>query len=435
MPLNYVLNATKTLQNYGLYLYGSTYDPVFTQGYLRSKPNVSVIGSSCYIDYSQSYNISDLTFLKKYFANTATGITFSFNSASYYDAEKDYLTDPSGIFTFESLTNDSKLIVGGIVSGFTYTTNYKFYNRNNFTNIPQITTEYRGGSTAANYILNNITNNPAKSFLNAGFVGSAFNKEEYVGLSGSTANSGKLKVNSVTVLKDNREVLYLDVAAQNENALNNNSIVTQYIRGNANPEILSKSRKALGCYVIIDDQGNQVNCFENQNELQAFLRAQNEGATQSAYWVPCINCSRLSDNAFNAATADKTILFDAEIFLLIEETQVPSFNPSNDLEINYTYTLYGNQSGPSTLSPVSALTFTIEDGFKIDLSHPSLKGFEPKLFINPEKTIEYTGTYYIIGTPGFDQSSLIYPKTIDNPKVIYMTLSGNVVFGITITVN
>jgi hypothetical protein len=435
MSLHFVLNATKELENYGLHLYGSTHDPIFTQGYLRSKPNVSIIGSSCFIDYSQTYNTSDLTFLKKVFKNTPTGTTFAFSNGSYYDGEKDYITDVSGVMSFESITNNDKLVIGGIVSGFTYTTNYKFYYRENFTNTPQLTTGYKGGLTSSNYILNNITNNPAKSFINAGFIGSAFNKEEYVGLSGSTANSGKLKVNSVTVLKDNREILYTDVTLQNENSLTSNSFISQYIRGNANPEILSKSRKALGCYVIIDDNGNQVNCFENQNELQAFLRSQNEGATHSAYWVPCLMCSRISDNAFNAASADKSILFDAEVFLSVRETQIPSFSPSNDLVVNYTYSLYGNQNGTENLSPVNALSFTVDNGFKIDLSHPSLKGFEPKLYIDPQRTIEYSGTYYLIGTPGYDQSSLIYPKTATNPRLLYMALSGNVVFAITITVN
>jgi hypothetical protein len=433
MALNFVLNATKELENYGLHLYGSTYDPIFTQGYLRSKPNVSIIGSSCFIDYSQTYNTSDLTFLKKTFKNTPTGTTFAFSNANYYDGEKDYLVDFSGVMSFESITNNDKLLIGGIVSGFTYTTNYKLYYRENFTQTPQFTTSYRGGLTSSNYMLNNITNNPAKSFINAGFVGSAFNKEEYVELIGSTANSGKLKVNSVTVLKDNREVLYTDVSLQNESSLTQNSSITQYIRGNANPEILAKSRKALGCYVIVDENGNQVNCFENQNELQAFLRSQHEGITHSAYWVPCLLCSRLSDNAFNAAAADKSILFDAEVFLTVRETQVPSFSPSNDLIVNYSYSLYGNQNG--NLSPVNSLTFTVDNGFKIDLSHPSLKGFEPKLYIDSQRTIEYNGTYYLIGTPGFDQSSLIYPKTAANPRLLYMALAGNVVFSITITIN
>ena len=435
MPFHYVLNATKTVQNYGLNLHGSTYDPIFTQGYLKSKPNVSIIGSSCFIDYSHTYDVSDLTFLKKYFSNTSAGVTFAFTDGMYYDAEQDYIADPSGIFSFETLTNDGKLIVGGLVSGFTYTTNYRFYNRENFTDHPQITTTYRGGATAQNYILNNITNNPAKSFVNAGFLGSVYGKEEYVEITGSTLTSGKLKVNSTTTLKDNREVLYLDVVVQNENRLNTNTTLTQYIRGNANSEILSKSRKYLGCYVVIDDNGNQVSCFENQNQLQAFLRGQNEGATYSAYWIPCINCSRLSDNAFNAATADKAVLFDSVVFLKVNETQVPTFSASNQFIIEYIYELFGNPSGTSSLEQVTSLNFNVDSGFKIDLSHPSLKGFDVQLFVDSQTTIEYEGTYYLRGKPGFDQASLIYPKTLTNPKNLYMSLSGNVNFIVEITVN
>ena len=71
-------------------------------------------------------------------------------------------------------------------------------------------------------LINNITNNPSKSFVNAGFIGSEFGKEEYVQLSGSTSNTGKLKVNSVMALKDNRELLYMDVVLTDENLITTN---------------------------------------------------------------------------------------------------------------------------------------------------------------------------------------------------------------------
>lgn len=435
MPLNYVLNATKKIENYGLQLYGSTYDPAFSQGAISSKPNISIIGSSCFIDYSETFNTSDLSYLKKIFKTTPAGTTFSFNNAEYYDEEKNYITNVNGIVRFETLTNSDKLIIGGVISGFTYTSNYKLYKQENFVKIPQFSTNYSGGATSSNYIINNITNNPAKSFLNAGFVGSAFNKEEYVELGTSSNNTGKLKVNSVTVLNDNREILYTDTALQNESFLTTKNSLTQYIRGNANPEILSKSRKFLGCYVIIDENGNQDNCFENQNQLQAFLRSQNEGSTYSAYWIPCLNCSRLTDNAFNAGSADKSILFDGCVFLQVQESQIPSFNSSNDLIVNYEYVLYGNPNGVSELIPVNSLSFTVENGIKIDLSHPSLKGFDVQLFVDSTKSIEYNGTYYLIGVPGFDQASLIYPKTTTNPKLLYMVLNGNVTFTIELTIN
>ena len=434
MPLLYVLNATRTLQNYGLVLEGATYDPIFRQGYINSKPNISIIGSSCFIDYSSTYSTSDLTYLIKIFESTPAGTTFALTDGNYYDSEQDYTVDVSGVFSLQSLTNSNKLIIGGIVSGFTYTTNYRFYNQNNFIDPPQYTTGYTGGATASNYILNSITNNPAKSFINAGFLGSEFGKEEYVELSGSTLNTGKLKINSVVSLKDNRELLYTDVVLTDENLVTNNITVTQYLRGNANPEILSKSRKALGCYVVLDADGNQVSCFENQNQLQAFLRSQYENSTYNSYWIPCLYCSRLSDNATNAASADKSILFDGSVFFIINESPVPTFNDSGDLEVNYVYTLLANAEGLSTLAATSSLDFNIDYGFKIDLSHPTLKGFSVNLYLDEERTVPMTDQFYLIGTPGFDQSYLVYSKSTTSPKKIYMELNGNVIIPVEINI-
>ena len=140
MPLNYVLNARKKIENYGLQLYGSTYDPAFSQGAISSKPNISIIGSSCFIDYSETFNTSDLSYLKKIFKTTPAGTTFSFNNAEYYDEEKNYITNVNGIVRFETLTNSDKLIIGGVISGFTYTSNYKLYKQENFVKIPQFST-------------------------------------------------------------------------------------------------------------------------------------------------------------------------------------------------------------------------------------------------------------------------------------------------------
>ena len=375
-----------------------------------------------------------MTYLIKIFESTPAGTTFALTDGNYYDSEQDYTVDVSGVFSLQSLTNSNKLIIGGIVSGFTYTTNYRFYNQNNFIDPPQYTTGYTGGATASNYILNSITNNPAKSFINAGFLGSEFGKEEYVGLSGSTLNTGKLKINSVVSLKDNRELLYTDVVLTDENLVTNNITVTQYLRGNANPEILSKSRKALGCYVVLDVDGNQVGCFENQNQLQSFLRSQYENSTYNAYWIPCSNCSRLTDNAFNAANGDKSILFDGSVFFVINETQVASFNQSGQFQIDYVYTLLSNQSGNSILTSTSSLNFDVDYGFKIDLSHPTLKGFFVNLYLDSQRTVPMTDQFYVLGAPGFDQASLIYSKSETSPKKIYMELNGNVIIPVEINV-
>lgn len=432
---SYVLNACKNLINYGVRIYGSTFDPVFSQGYVNSKPNVSIIGASCFIDYSTSYNISDLTYFKKVFKNAPVGTTFAFSDADYYDPNYEYTVDVSGVFSFESLTGNDKIIIGGVQSGFTRTTNYKFYNANNFVDFPQYSSGYSGGATAHNYIENNLTINQAKSFINFGIVGSEFGKEEYIEISGSTTNAGKIKIDSVVKLKDNRELVYTDTSLTNENLSTSGITFTHYLRGDANPEILSKSRRQLGCYIVFDASGNQIQCFENQNQLQAFLRAQYESSTYTAQWIPCLYCSRLSDNGFNAATSDKSLPYDGSVFIFIEEVLAGSFDFEGTYTPSYVYLLKTNAEGANNLQVTSELTFDISTGFKLDLSHPSLKGFNVNYYVDAAKTVPMTEDIYLMGVPGFDQSGLIYTKTQTSSRKIYIEFVGPTTINLDVIVN
>lgn len=431
--MSFVLNAVKSFTNYGIVLSGTTTDPALTKGFFLSSPNVSIIGSSCYIDYSNTSNISDLTYLKKLFHSAPVGTTYSLSSGDYYDEYKNLRTDISGVFSKSSFTNDGKLLIGSIVSGFTYTSNYSYYDKSYFVSPPQYATGYTG-ATGVNFITNNITSNPAKSFVNSGPIGSCFSQEEYVELSGTTLNAGKLKINSVIKLKDNKELLYIDNTLISENLGATATTSTFYIRGNANPDILNKSRKLLGCYTVYDNNGNQINCFENQNQLQGFLRAQSVTSGYSAYWVPCLDCSRLTDNAINAATSDKTLLFDANVFFYINQQALATLNESLEVVLTYVYELYSNAAGNSNLQSTSAITFTIDNGYKIDLSHPSLKGFEVEAYIDSQYTIPMTQYIYKLGILGFDQASIIYQKTVSSPKLIYLQFTGPTTINVQITV-
>ncbi len=150
MP-SYTLNITQSLQNYGLEIFGNTLDPVFVKGTIDSKPNVSISGASCFIDYSNSYNNSDRVYLIKMFKNTPSGTTFYFSNGLYYDEILNYRTEVSGIFSLGGITNSDRLIIGNIISGFTSGNTYSFYTSENFVNTPSYTTGYTG-STLSNYI-------------------------------------------------------------------------------------------------------------------------------------------------------------------------------------------------------------------------------------------------------------------------------------------
>lgn len=433
MPF-YTLNVVKSIQNYGIVVNGSTYDPAFTKGYINASPNISISGSTCFIDYSDVQNLSDLNFISKVFAAAPSGTTYSLSNGDYYDQDKNIRRDVSGVFSLSSLINGNKIIVGTIVSGLTYTNNYSFYGKNNFVAAPQYTTSYAGGATARNYIINNLTNNPNKSFVNLGIVGSGFNQEEYVELNGSTSNTGKLKVNSVLQLKDNKELIYTDTALTDENLQTVNVKVDHLIRGNSNPEIIAKNQKKLGCYVSYDSNGDQTACYENQNEYQAFLRQQGLTGNASGFWVPCSDCARLTDNAYNASNVDKSFTFESVIFLLVNEQSSVSFTPSNDLQIVYTYTLESNFNSIDTPAETSEITLGVDTGFKLDLSHPTLKGFAANIYVDSAKTILISSDYYPFGTPGYDQAGIIIRKTETSPKKLYLELSGNVTFNVEIVI-
>ena len=423
--MSFFLTASQVIQNYGFEIAGSTYDPVFTKGYINSSPNVSIAGSSCFIDYSECYDNSDRTTLVKMFQNTPAGTTFALSNGDYYDADVEIRRDISGVLQLETLTGNNKLIIGGIVSGFTYDNTYTYYVKNNFVKPPQYSTTYVG-ATNSNWIKNTLNDSKFKSVINKGILGSVFSKQEYVEIAGSTLNSGKLLVSGSLQLKDKKEIIYCGVTLTNENVASSFKTITQFIRGNSNPDILAKSTKTTGCYVVYNGEGNQVNCFEKQNELQAFLRSQYEGATCSTQWVICDSCSRLSDSSYNAASGDKTFVFDVAIFAQIDQSVDSNNNPTATLLLNYPTSYILRES--------SLISINMNNGLKLDLSHPSLKGYSVQVYSENTKTNLISTNLYYLGTPGFDQASIIYLKQAKSPRSLYIDFVGPVTLEVNIQI-
>jgi hypothetical protein len=423
--MSFFLTASQVIQNYGFEIAGSTYDPVFTKGYINSSPNVSIAGSSCFIDYSECYDNSDRTTLVKMFQNTPAGTTFALSNGDYYDADVELRRDISGVLQLETLTGNNKLIIGGIVSGFTSDSTYNYYIKNNFVKPPQYSTTYVG-ATNSNWIKNTLNDSKFKSVVNKGILGSVFSKQEYIEIAGSTLNSGKLLVSGSLHLKDKKEIIYCGVTLTNENVASSFKTITQFIRGNSNPDILAKSTKTTGCYVVYNGEGNQVNCFEKQNELQAFLRSQYEGATCSTQWVICDSCSRLSDSSYNAASGDKTFVFDVAIFAQIDQSVDSNNNPTATLLLNYPTSYILRES--------SLISINMNNGLKLDLSHPSLKGYSVQVYSENTKTNLISTNLYYLGTPGFDQASIIYLKQAKSPRSLYIDFVGPVTLEVNIQI-
>jgi hypothetical protein len=70
----------------------------------------------------------------------------------------------------------------------------------------------------------------------------------------------------------------------------------------------------------------------------------------------------------------------------------------------------------------------------LDLSHPTLKGYSITTYGEEEKINEVTQSIYYYGVPGYDQSSLVYQKTLTSPRSLYIVFEGPVIFTLEVVI-
>ena len=217
----YTLNKVRTLKNYGLYITGLTVDPIFKYGILNAKPNILISGSTCTIDYSHVYDNSDAVYLRKTFNGfSGGGETFTISASQYFDEYNNVNTVLSGTCRISSVLNAGRLIVSKIISGMTAESNYNYYGKDNFVDTPQYTFTSTGG-TIGYFLVNSLPNLSVTTFNNMGILGSIYGLEEYIEISGGTANNAeRILVNGTTTLKDSREVLYFAAGGTFQNFSN-----------------------------------------------------------------------------------------------------------------------------------------------------------------------------------------------------------------------
>jgi hypothetical protein len=394
---------------------------------MNTPPNILLSGSTCYLDYTDTYDTSDRTLLKKIFSTIPAGTTVYIDPIEYYDEVKNIRTNVGGTFTYSSTFNNTKTIIGKIVSGFTGITTYNFFDKSNFTKPLQFTLGYTGGSTAANYIIHSLPNKNNTSFSNSGVLGSVFNFEEYIEISGSTLNSGRLKIYGILKLKDNTELLYTTVSLTNENRFTTATTLNYYIRGLSDVSMISKSQSALGAFTLYDQNLIKYDCFDNQNEYQTFLRAQ--GSTYYGYWLPCQSCGNFVESYSYANNGNKTLAYSNSIYFSIAQTTTTTNNVNTS-----PYAVYTNRSYSSTSSAISSISFG-PNNLKIDLSHPSLQGWSVDLFSDLNLSQKLATSYYRSGVPGFDQSYILLIYSSSLPKTLYCLFDGPTQLTVTISLS
>jgi hypothetical protein len=410
----YALIKVQDITNYGFnVLYASTSDPILSKGWALSTPNISINGSTCYIDYSNVYNTSDRVYLLRSFGSMTAGTTFYINSSQYYDAEKDYRVTVGGTCNFSSSLNNGKIIIATISSGLSGTTSYSYFNKENFIDVPQYTF-YHNGSTGYCYLLNTFPTTGTNTFSKMGMLGSGFSAEEYIDISGGTAdNSSRIKVYGTSILKDSQEILYFASGGTTQNLIQTKNTINLYIRGDASQANYNFSPQSLGIFTVSDSTTNNIiDCYENQNGNQGTFRT---NLLTSAYTGAYYSCNKCLDKIYGLDSSNALgpifLPFTHSLFLLIETNTTGTLT---------TYGLYTYRDGGSvngTVSSNAAKTkvsnFALPanaQNLKIDLSHPSLLGYSLLFFTDEARSIPMSSGLNIYGPLGKNTSFAFIKK-------------------------
>jgi len=408
----YTLNNVRTMTNYGFYIIGNTYDPIFTKGVINSKPNISINGATCIIDYSHVFDVSEVIYLKRTFGGLSAGNTFGMPLSNYYDEFYSVNTTVGGTCTFNSTLNDGKIIVGTRLSGFTLNTDYNYYSKENFTTVPQYTFNATGGTIGC-FLVNSLPNLNKLSFKKLGIVGSIFGFEEYIDLSGGTAdNATRIPVYGTVTLKDGQEVLYFTSGGTTQNFINTGTTLNLYLRGRPSLLTAPYTSDTTGIFTIYNSStGNLLYCFANQSLNQSTLRKYLLTSPYVGYFDSCPSCYDLIYG--DVGTSWSTVLPEFTNLIYIKLTETSTVE---------TVTALSTYTTSSSLFPVT-ITSSSNNILKIDLSHPSLIGYNLQLYYDGSYNIPVGTAFNVYGVAGYNGSYAILTSYV-SPSTIYGVLSG-----------
>lgn len=418
------LNNIRAMSNYGFYISGNTTDPIYSKGWISNKPNLSIQGSSLYIDYSHAYDTSDISYLIKLFGTTGT--TYSFSSTEYYDDVKKKRTFVGGVFQLTENLNGKRIIVGNVISGFTSTTDYNYYAKENFITVPQYSTQAPGSYTGY-FLYNSFPDLSLNTFKNLGIMGNLLGYEEYAEISsGSGLNEGRIQIENICTLKDGQEVLYFVSGGTAQDFRSSKTALNIYMRGDTDALVSPRLSNLTGIFVTRKKTDNTlINCSEYQSENQSTLRKEYLLTNNVDAYGTFLNCKSCFDllygegssvTIYNVGDAFNTLLFLKII---------------NSSTVNVVNSLVG--SFTQSTSVINTLNGN-DNIIKIDLSHPSLLKYDLAIYTEPTRKILIpTNQFVKYGEIGYNNSFAMLKNYVKN-STLYCTLTGTSTIYFTINV-
>lgn len=395
MAKNSNIVLTKTFSSYGINIVNTYSDFDLIGKELISSPLVYFYNSfgKAIFDYSGTVNTDDLDLLELFLQGITNGNTFSVSNG-YYVKEQDGITSNiNGIYQFDGATGNNIILTTVISATGINNAEYRYENEY-FTNPPKLdlNTGFTGDIA---YIIKSVTNEGEIAKL-------GLYEDDLIEISytGNTANLDRLNVEKVEVSTDGEEFIFVKEPLINDNRIGTWTTINVYTRGDATTELLSSDRSLLGASNVFDKNGNFLACYNNQNELQSYLRkfayADKESYSIWGYGGSCRTVAVESNGIGSNLVYDTlfSVKYGTDGFIINNVLQAVI-----DLERNKKFLFYQGHSSNYNLIPAQ-IVFT------------RVKGS-----VSPKNLM--TEYYISNGVPGKDNAYTLLTIDSKTPKVFY----------------
>lgn len=394
MAKNSNIVFTKTFSSYGINIVNTYSDFDLIGKELTSSPLVYYYNSfgKAIFDYSQTVSTDDLDLLEIFLQGITNGNTFSVSSG-YYVKEQDGITSTiNGVYQFDGATGNN-IILTTVVSATGINNAEYRYESEYFVNPPKLdlNTGFTGDTA---YIIKSVTNEGEITKL-------GLYEDDLVEISyaGNTANLDRLNVEKVEVSTDGEEFIFVKEPVFNDNRIGLWTTINVYTRGNATSELLTSDLTLNGVANTYSKNGVILDCFENQNELQAYLRRYGYSDTEvTSIWGYSGICPETSTSSSTAGSITYNRLISVKYskngFVL---DNVP--NAELAVQVGQKYLFYQGDVSNSLLTPPQLVFSKVRN-------------------TTSEKYL-LRDAFQVSGIPGRSDSYTLLTVTSDLPEVFY----------------
>jgi hypothetical protein len=403
----------KSFESYGINIINSYTDINLIGRKINSSPLVQYYNSftKAIIDYSNTISENDLDYISILLQGITNGNTFTITNG-YYIKEQDGITSNiNGVYQFDGVQNNN-LILTTVISSSSLNTAENRYERDYFVDPPQFTLN-SGFTGDPYYVIKSATN-----FGKIEELGAIENDLIEISYSGNTANIDKFQIEKIETSSENEEIIFLKDFVYNDNRLGQLTTLNLYVRGTPSLSLVEKDTTINGCSKTYTTDGYYLDCYDNQNEYQSYLRRFNyDNKSVLSTWTEDCNCT-----GFTAGQITDGLIFDYEFTFKVDQSAYLVFLPSDLFALSGQY------------NPQLSLSAGI---YKIDQSHISNYSTENSYQIVFAET--YTdfleGNYLNISTTnsiaGKQNSYTLLTITSSTPRQFYYGAAGvKTIFGL-----